>query len=325
MRTVFIRVWIVMVVVGSPLAATAQQGEADEEGKEVAAEQFSKGKELFAAGKYSEAAVAFTEAYEAAPHQAVLANIALCYDKAGRYPEAVVHYRRYIEDPVDKGKNAEIRKRLQELKNEIGEFDIECAASGCSIQIDGEDWGAAPVNAVVEPGSHKIEAVVDGEVRESVMERADGGTVVRVRLRAEKAGAGPAPVGGPGDTTGGAAPVDREVSLGVPFWIASGVTVAAGAATVVFGVRTLKARDDYEASGYTDPDLKDQGERDRLITNIMIGVTAAAGVTAVSFALYDIFAADDEAPDGAGDEPEEEPDVALVPGPGAGLGVAGTF
>ncbi|MBW2277295.1 MAG: PEGA domain-containing protein, partial [Deltaproteobacteria bacterium] len=310
-------------ILGVPLTAHAQKDADDEQGKQTAAEQFARGKELFAAGKYSESAVAFTEAYEAAPHQAVLANIALCYDKAGRYPEAVIYYRRYIEDPVDKGKNAEIRKRLQELKNEIGEFDIECAAPGCSILIDGEELGVAPVNAVVEPGSHKIEAVVDGEVREAVMERADGGTVVRVRLRAnegEDAALSVAP-----DTGGKTIPEDSEISLGVPFWIASGVTVAAGATTVVFGVRTLKARDDYEASEYTDKDLKDQGERDRLITNIMIGVTAAAGVAAVAFAIHDVFFADDEEAPADDSESEADPDVAIVPGPGVGLGLAGTF
>jgi len=308
-------------VLALPVTGLGQGDGEGGEAKHVAEEQFAAGKKLFAAGKYSKAAVAFTEAYEAAPHQAVLANIALCYDKAGRFPEAVTYYRRYIENPVDKGKNAEIRKRLQELRNEVGEFDIECGEPKCLVRVDGEDRGAAPINAVVEPGSHKIEGVVDGEVVVALMERADGGTVVRVRLQSDKTG--PVFVAAPGDYgPGGGEPTDREVSLGVPFWVASGVTVAAGAATIVFGVRTLKARDDYETSDYHDADMKEQGERDRLITNIMIGVTAAAGVTAVAFAVHDVFFAD-----GDGDEPEpqDEPEVTLVPGPGVGIGLTGRF
>lgn len=319
MRTISNAILVAALWLASP-AALGQQDAESEGSKQVAAEQFAKGKELFAAGKYSEAAVAFTEAYEAAPHQAVLANIALCYDKAGRFPEAVTYYRRYIEDPVDKGKNAEIRARLLELKNEVGEFDIECSEPACTVRIDGEDRGPAPVNAVVEPGSHKIEAVIGGEVGAAVMERSDGGTIVRVRLKIEKPGEEPGEPAAPG-----AEPTEREVSLGVPFWIASGLTVAGGAATIVFGVRTLKARDDYEASGYTDSDAKDQGERDRLITNIMVGVTAAAAVAAVSFAIHDIFFAEDEDPAADEEQPEDESDVALVPGPGLGLGVAGSF
>jgi tetratricopeptide (TPR) repeat protein len=325
MRTVFIVVWVATVVLVVSAAAAAQQaGEDDEESKKVAAEQFAAGKALFAVGRFSEAAVAFTAAYEAAPHQAVLANIALCYDKAGRYPEAVIHYRRYLEDPVDKGKNAQIRQRLKELRDEVGEFDIECAAPACTIRIDGEEWGDAPVAAVVEIGSHKIEAVVSGEVREAVLESADGGSVVRIRLRAD-ASEDSAVVAVPVEE--GREPVDdREASLGVGFWIASGVTVAAGATTVVFGVRTLKAGDDYEASGYRDAELKDQGERDRLITNIMIGVTAAAGATAVAFAIHDVFFADgEEGPRDDESETEADPDVSIVSGPGLGLGVAGTF
>jgi tetratricopeptide (TPR) repeat protein len=291
----------------------------DEPGKDEAAEQFARGKELFSAGDYDEAAEAFTRAHELAPHQAVLVNIALSYDKAGRYPDAVVYYRRYLEDPVDDGKNAKIRMRLKELKAEVGEFDIECSAPGCSIRIDGEERGPAPVSAVVEPGAYKIEAVVDGEVRETFMERVDVGTVVRLRIKAEEAGVGEAE-----PTVEGGPPVEREVSLGVPFWIASGVTAAAGVTVIVFGARALKARDDYETSGYTDPDIKEQGERDRLITNIMIGVTAAAGITAVAFVIHDVVSAGEEVP--AGDDGiEGETDLAVVPGPGLGLGVAGTF
>jgi tetratricopeptide (TPR) repeat protein len=304
-----------------PPALAAGQGADDAQSKKIAADEFAKGKQLFAAGSYDEAAVAFVKAYEAAPHQAVLANIALCHDKAGRYPEAVIYYRRYIADPVQKGKNAEIRQRLQELKNEIGELDIECLAAGCSIRVDGEDRGAAPVNVVVEPGSHKIEGVVDGEIRETIMERADAGTVVRVRLRAERAAAEAAPATPEQPAPAPAPPpAERAVKLRAPFWIATGVTGAAGALTIAFGALTIETRDDYEASGYTDADLKETGERNRLLTNVMIGVTAAAGAAAVAFAIYDLVSAGAEEP--AGDAGAE---VALVPGPGAGLGVAGAF
>ena len=316
---------VLATLLGISAQAAGQTAVEAEQGKKTAADEFAKGKQLFAAGEYDEAAVAFTKAYEAAPHQAVLANIALCYDKAGRFPEAVITYRRYIADPVQKGKNAEIRQRLQELKNEVGELDIECLAAGCSIRLDGMDRGPAPVNAVVEPGSHKIEASVDGEIRESIMERADAGTVVRVRLRADKAGDGPAPVAPdtPAAEDGAAEePAARETSLGVPFWVASSVTVVAGATTVAFGVLTIRARDDYEASGYTDADIKEKGERDRLITNVMIGVTAAAAVTAAAFAIHDIFFAGGEEP--TGDE-NEGAEAAFGPGPGLGLAVVGAF
>lgn len=326
MPAVITRLAVLTALLGAPALAAGQADAEDEQSKKIAADEFAKGKQLFAAGEYGEAAVAFTKAYEARPHQAVLANIALCYDKAGRLPEAFTYYRRYISDPVQGGKNAEIRQRLQELKNQIGEFDIECQAAGCSIRVDGGDRGAAPVNAVVEPGSHKIEAVVDGEIRESIMERADAGIVVRVRLRAEKAENEPPAPAAPAVHEGAVeAPAERDVSLGVPFWISSGVAVAAGATTVAFGVLTIQARDDYEASGYTDADVKEKGERDRLITNIMIGVTAAAGIAAVAFAIHDIFFAERGEPTAGGAGPDKGPDVAIVQGPGLGLGVAGAF
>ena len=75
MPTVMTRIVVWMIILGAPLTAQAQQDAGDDQGQQTAAEQFARGKELFAAGEYSEAAVAFTEAYDAAPHQAVLANI----------------------------------------------------------------------------------------------------------------------------------------------------------------------------------------------------------------------------------------------------------
>ena len=326
-RAHVIRLLVLTTLLGVPALAAGQAGDEAEQSKKIATDEFARGKQAFAAGDYGDAAAAFINAYEARPHQSVLANIALCYDKAGRLPEAVTYYRRYISDPVPGGKNAEIRQRLQELKSQIGELDIECQAAGCSIRVDGGDRGAAPVNAVVEPGSHKIEAVVDGEIRESIMERADAGTVVRVRLRAEKAeDALPSSPATPAVAEAAVeAPPERGVSLGVPFWIASGVTVAAGATTAAFGALTIRARDDYEASGYTDADAKEKGERDRLITNIMIGVTAAAGITAVAFAIHDIFFADRREQAESGAEPDKAVDVAIVQGPGLGLGLSGAF
>jgi tetratricopeptide (TPR) repeat protein len=315
------RIAIAVLLLAAPLSALGQGEPGGGATKEEAAKHFKQGKKLFAKGEFEAAAVAFTKAYEAAPHQAVLANIALCYDKAERYVEALTNYRRYLEDPVDKSKNAEIRARVREIEDLVGELDIECSEKNCVVRVDGEEHGPGPVSVVVEPGKHKVEAVVHGDVVVAQIERVDAGKIVRVRLQSQKAGpvfvTAPEAYDSPGET-----PTDREVTLGIPFWIATGVTVAAGATTVVFGVRTLKARDDYEASGYTDKEAKDRGERDRLITNVLIGVTAAAAATATALAIHDIFFADgdDEEPDA-----ESEPEVALVPGPGVGVGLTGQF
>ena len=84
-----------------PCIAQSQQGEGTNTAKLMADEHFSRGQQLFAEAEYTKAAQEFERAYEIHPHQAVLANIAMCYDKAGKLAQAVVAYRRYLANPVD--------------------------------------------------------------------------------------------------------------------------------------------------------------------------------------------------------------------------------
>ena len=84
--------------------------------RERASEYFTRGKLLYDTGDYSSAAEAFKLAYETLPHQAVLGNIALCFDRAGKWPSAVRYYRKYFMDPVSHTENTEMRQRLEPIR-----------------------------------------------------------------------------------------------------------------------------------------------------------------------------------------------------------------
>ncbi|MFY0580784.1 tetratricopeptide repeat protein [Cystobacter fuscus] len=58
---------------------------------------FRNGMSLIAQGKYDPGIAELLEAYAIKPHANVLYNIARAYQDAGRVPEAVEYYRRYIE------------------------------------------------------------------------------------------------------------------------------------------------------------------------------------------------------------------------------------
>jgi len=294
----------------APGVSLGQGGASSKADKLIADEHFSRGQELFAQGQYTRAAEEFERAYEIHPHQAVLANIAMCYDKAGKLAQAVVAYRRYLADPVDAGKNAKMQTRLLELEEMVGELDIECAAAGCRVVVDGVERGPAPVSVVVLPGSHPIEAYVGDEKIGVANGRVGRGEVARVEIGADGAEVSPAPAEPP---TPEQPEQDDGISLGPGFWIASGITLAAGGATIAFGSLTVDAHDRYEAADRRDTEAKDEGERYRLLTNVMIGVTAAAAAAATAFAIYDVA---------TGDEKDQ---VALTPGPGLGIGIAGEF
>jgi hypothetical protein len=107
--------------------------------------------------------------------------------------------------------------------------------------------------------------------------------------------------------------------LGIGFWTSVGVTGAAGTLAIVFGALTAKTKNEFEDSGSTDADLREQGEDYKLVTNVMIGITAAAALTAAGFAIYDLVYNKDK-PD-----KQDRAQVVIVPGPGLGVGAVVTF
>jgi tetratricopeptide (TPR) repeat protein len=312
------------------VAATFSLPAESDEGKEEAKVHFTEGEKLFDQGRYAEAAREFDAAYKLAPHPQVLYNIATCYEESGDIPAAVVAYRRYVAEAEDTGEVTSIKQKLAEMEKLIGEVRIGCALSPCQVRVDGEDRGSAPLSAVLSPGSHELEAVYNGHVveksevevemgqKDSVtmaldVDPADYADIVRREAAPEKTEEERIETAAPEE--------DEGVTLGAGFWIASGVAVAAGATTAVFGALTLKDEEDFEDAGRLDEDIQARGERDRLVTNVMIGVTAAAGATALAFAIHDIWFGDDEEQA----EPDPDADVAIAPGPGLGLAVSGVF
>ncbi len=318
MRSIFSLLVIACLFAVCMGSARADDDKQDES-KAKAGEYFARGERLFDSGDYARAAGSFLLAYDLAPHPMVLANIAMSYDKAGNIVKAIEFYEKYVVKIKKKKERRKIKKRLREMSSMVGELSVECPSASCRIEVDKVDRGEAPVLIVVEIGLHRVEAF-DGKNKIAAVDaRVVAGEVSRVELfqrevipeeKEEE------PVEGPMEEVP-AEPVPEEegVTLGAGFWISAGATVAAGAVTVVFGVRAMKAKEDFDATGGTDEDLRDQGERDQLITNVMIGVTSAAAACAIGFLIYDLK---------SGDSKKEEP-VAVVPGPGLGLAVVGRF
>jgi hypothetical protein len=210
----------------------------------------------------------------------------------------------------------------------VGEVRIGCAISPCQVRVDGADRGTAPLSAVLSPGRHDLVAVFSGQIVDKTAVTVEAGKKSSVTLAlkvdpaalAQDTAEEPAQEP-PADEPEPLAPEDEEGAvLGVPFWIAAGLTVAAGGATIFFGIKTLKDEEEFEQSDRLDEEIAERGERDRLITNIGIGVTGAAAAAALAFAIHGAVAA-------GGDEEEDQGggDVALGPGPGLGISIAGTF
>ncbi len=261
------------------------------ERKKKADEYFKRGVLLYEGGDYAKAAEAFRVAYDTFPHPAVLGNIATCYDKAGKIPEAVSFYRRYLQEPVDSHVNDSMNKRLNELSGLVAELAIKCNLS-CEIRVNGIVRGESEASVLLMPGKHRVEGAVKGTVLSSEMISLDAQEVKNLVLELKELNQlKPNPEYKPQILL-----VPRVPSVDAPsrmtpgggFWFSTGMTVASLSIVTAFGSMTLSQKGEYQASGWTDSDSKERGERYRTVTNAMIGMSGASAFAALLFAITDI-------------------------------------
>jgi hypothetical protein len=295
---------------GAQTLTPAQRKQADQ--------HFAEGKRLFGEEAWDEALASFEAANAIAPHPVVLANIGLCHERAGRFVKALEVYRGFIADPnITDEKADEIWARIDALEAEVGRIDVSCPLPDCQVFVDGVDRGAAPVVVAVEPGSHRVEGAHLHETFEPALVDVERGATRSVGLRVVSAV--PEPVSAPApEPLPVPEPEAPGIPLGVPFWIAAGVTVAGGVGIIAFGARTLKLKDEYEAADRLDGGLRDDGERSRLATNVMIGITGAAAAVATGFLIHGVVT-------GSGEEPVARTILAPMVGREFGLHLAREF
>jgi tetratricopeptide (TPR) repeat protein len=276
-------------------------------------ELFTRGQILFESKDYVGAAEAFNLAYQTSPHPAVLANLALSYDRAGKVTKAVEAYRSYLSSPISTEKNEEMQQRLDELEKEIADLSLACEPRPCAISIDRLSRGSSPLDVVLLPGQHQIEVFV---AKKSIQQKS-----LALEAKAKKRlvfSTKPQETTPTEDKPPQLPPTtvieneETDATLRAPFWVFTGITVAAGATTIVLGIQTLNQSEIYKDSGNLDADAKEQGENYRLATNIMIGVTAASAATALVFLIYDL-------------KRSRKKTVSFYPSPGLGLIINASF
>ncbi|WP_394849391.1 PEGA domain-containing protein [Pendulispora brunnea] len=176
---------------GSLVAHEARAAEASAEEQERAKMLFSSGAQAYAAGQFSAAIQAFTEANRILPRPAIVYSLAQAHRRQyfiARKPEslraAVANFRAYIEQVPDGGRRADAAQALSELEpmlvhlapeplpagpkeaqeppKEPPRLMITTQPSGASFTIDGRDRRQAPYAAEVTPGKHRVRVTLDG-------------------------------------------------------------------------------------------------------------------------------------------------------------------
>lgn len=125
------------------------------------------GRKHYEEGQFAKALDSFEQAYRLFPHPNVLYRVAECQEKLGRYQEAAVNYRKFL----DQTPNASDRKRilgvialLEERAKEqaTATLIIKSDPEGATLSINGESRGQTPIELETSGGEVTVTLQLDG-------------------------------------------------------------------------------------------------------------------------------------------------------------------
>jgi len=313
------------------LASAPRDARADEppsaERLKSAAEEYDRGRRAFLADDYEGAGVHFENAYRDAPRAETL-RLAIRARRKGKQLAraaslAAVAAERYPNDAP----TAQLAKEtLDEAGPQLHEVLFECTTD-CAITVDGRlvsQSDGTKHRLFLDPGNHElgVSFKLGGSIARRLDARKGGKETLAFEpppvVKAPPPAKGPGAAPGPGTGTGTGESPSKPLSP-VVFFVAAGITVALGGATVVSGidaknnpgvdaVRLACAGKDTSCPEYQD------GKSAETRTNVLLGVTAGAAlITAVVGIVFTQWSS----------SPVK---VGAAPLPGGGsLGAAGRF
>ncbi len=241
--------------------------QADESASIKAKKRFEQGKNLYYQGHFAKAATEFQAALNLEKRTSTIINLAQCYRQLNQPRKALFYYRLYLTEWQRQNPNqqppafhAEVKAHIRLLEEKIHQNNrLEPQSDTHKPQMDKR----AKENTAKTPDDPP------GEKNESGVPKADISSVHAVSIKSP-----------------------RSNGLGIPFWIALSATVVSGTVTTIFGIRAVEAHSDFINSGRQDRELKEKGERDKLITNVALGITGAAALTTAILGAYRLWFTD---------------------------------
>lgn len=272
---------LLLLMLASERAAQATPAGKDEAAAlKEAAELYRQGRAAFERGDYRIAGVAFDAADNALPRAQTALSAGLSWQAAGDEPRAADDFAHALAlGGLSSDEETSARQHLAELEAKLGRVALSAPASGARISasIAHVDKRALPFEVHVAPGSYVIAYQTPNGDRQARVTVTVG---ARVEIPAPEDGAAKAkaptssaPPDGLND-----APQTGSSRRGVQRGLAFGAFALAGGgaiATAALGAMTLQKRSAYEATGFTDRSLYNEGTTLRTSTNVALG--AAAG------------------------------------------------
>jgi hypothetical protein len=152
------------IVVVFALAAAGAPRVAHADDRAAAKAEFQAGLDADKRKDYASAIAHYQRAYELAPHENALFNIAVDFERLGELRDAATYYGRYLDDAGDTEDRAKVTRLIDSLRKRPSQVSIRSSPPGAEISIDGSPAGRAPVTRELAGGTHTITAVL-GELR----------------------------------------------------------------------------------------------------------------------------------------------------------------
>jgi hypothetical protein len=254
-----------------------------DETQPTARDKFRQATEAHERGDFRGAAELFEEAHRLAPAAGAKFNAGIAWDESGNASRAADDYETALEMgglTEDEAKQAE--ERLGALRKVLGYLSVDEPA-GANAEIEGTK-ALVPFRIHLSPGSHRIVGTrgtatttfeVDihaGEVKHVVLD-------LPLKPEPPQRTMTPPPLQPDDNRLAKEKPQTTSSAATTWGWVALGAGAVFSGVAVVLGSQTLKARDEWDASGHHDLAKHDDAVRLRTFTNVAWGGAIVAGAT----------------------------------------------
>jgi hypothetical protein len=277
---------IVLLLLSLAGSARAQQQAPTPERIAAAAEEFEQGRRAYLAKEYAEAAGHFESAFRDAPRAETL-RLAIRARRDAKQPARAATLAALARDLYnDEATTKYATETLDLFAQDLAQLDVTCAVP-CTITSDGRvvtQSAATSHKLFLDPGPRELGVGFGAEGSISRKIDATKGAALALSFAPERRDPEKPSPGQP-----------REVSQKpfgpLVFVVASGVTVALGAATLVSGIDTQNSpgpdavREQCAGQDETCP-LFQEGQDKETRTNVLLGATVGAAVVTAVIGVF---------------------------------------
>lgn len=285
--------------VGAATTRTARADEPSPERLKSAAEEYDKGRRAYLANDFEQAGTHFENAWRDAPRAEALRS-AIRARASAKQPARAATLASFAQAkyPGDSGTAELAKKTLDELGPGLHALGVKCAPE-CAVLVDGRLATLAEgtqQTVYLEPGAHDVVVAWTGDRshKARVVGKPGGKEELVLQAPAERPKIPP-----PVDTRTTPSPqptpdAPKESSKPLPpvvFFVAGGLTLVAGGATVWSGIDTINnpgqdaVRRDCVGQDESCPTYQ-KGRDAQLRTNVLIGATAGLGVVTAVIGVF---------------------------------------